>query len=117
MLPLDVAGGEAARPNDKLVGQADQIHGGVFGAEIEGLADLDAPGSDKSFRRYGAGFRLVYLARRGVQRRKIVDDRLYNLLVVVIDIGIFEIQIEEIAINIDFALAGLGQNDEFMAEI
>ena len=59
----------------------------------------------------------MYLARRGVQRRKIVDDRLYNLLVVVIDIGIFEIQIEEIAINIDFALAGLGQNDEFMAEI
>src|SRR5258708_29062591 len=58
VLELDRAGGEAARAEDELPGQADEIHGGEFGAGrfIAGVIErVDAGSAQPTVERVGGG--------------------------------------------------------------
>ena len=89
---------------------------GILGAEIEDVADLDAARGDAPLlRQRREGGRVVLLVGRGVGRGPALDDRRE----VGAEIGVLarHVELEESAVAEDGALAGLGEDDEFVAEV
>ena len=88
---------------------------GILGAEIEDVADLDAARRDLLVGRQRAeGRRVVLLGGRGVERGPLVDDRLQAGDIVEIDVRARHREVEIVAVAEHLALAGVGQDDEFV---
>ena len=80
---------------------------GVFGAEIEDVADLDAARATLLvLRQRRERGRVVLLGGRGIERGPLVDDRLQAGDVVEIDAAPGTVEIEIIAVAKHLALAG-----------
>ena len=101
------------------IGAGDQrLHRiGIFGAEIEDLADLDAARIDALVGRHFALVTLgiVDVLGRGIDRRPLLDD--VGEIAVIIDVIGRDRQIEHVAVAEHAGFAGFRQHDEFMAEI
>src|SRR5215475_12406561 len=90
---------------------------GIFGAEIEDLADLDAPRVQLPVGRHLAleARRIMHVLGCGIDRGPLLDDR--REIAVVIHIIGRDWQIEHVAITKDRGLAGFRQHDELMTEV
>ena len=91
---------------------------GILGAEVEDVPDLDAArGHLLVARHLGEGGRLVHLGGGGVERGPAVDGALQRRDVLEIGGDRRDLEVEVLAVAVDLALAGLGQDDELVAEV
>jgi hypothetical protein len=94
-----------------------EVHrGAVFRAEVEDVADLDASGGDATlFRDRAPGGFVVLFVGGGVP----AGPELHGGGEVALVIRRFaeHVEVEQVAVQEDLALAGVGQDDEFVAEI
>src|SRR5208282_1926514 len=83
----------------------------VFGAEIEDMADLDAARLDALFGGdLGKGLGIVLVVGRRIKAGPVADHGLEIGLVV--DAAAENVELDEVAVAIDLALAGVRENDE-----
>ncbi len=91
---------------------------GILGAEIEYVPHLDAAGGEALGLRHGAvGGLVVLLVRGGVERGPGVDDGLQRGGIVEIRVLRRRRETEIVLVAEDLALAGVGEDDEFVAEV
>ena len=91
---------------------------GIFGAEIEDVADLDAAGRDALvLRNRLISLGVVHFRRRRIERRPFGDGRLQAFDIVEIGVGAGHREIQIVAMTEHFGFAGVGEDDEFVAEI
>src|SRR5690242_13345358 len=101
-----------------VAGDLEPHRGGIFVAEIEDVADFDpAPGAAPVLGDLAPQRLVVSLVGGRVGRAHAVEESMEVLLVAVIDIGLLPIDLLELGIVEDFALARRGENDELVAEI
>src|SRR5690606_39509005 len=87
---------------------------GVFRAEVEDVANLDAPALITPLLRnlLMESRLLVLLIGTGIELREVFDDLVHLLLVLVVDVPAQNIASQEPSVAEDYALAGIGQGHE-----
>ena len=82
------------------------------------MADLDAAGRKAlAFRDRLEGRRVVHFGGRSVARGPLVEDGAQARNVVEVGVHAGNVEVQEVLVAEDFRLAGIGQDDEFVAEI
>ena len=91
---------------------------GVLVAEVENMADLDAARRQPlAFGNRAPGLLVMHLVGGGIGRGPALDDAADLGIVGEVGVGARHRQLEIVAMTEHLALAGIGQDDEFMAEI